>query len=56
MSEEALLASIELELRQKRALGCDRLLLVPGNYGADFLRARCDLEGNSSLLCAHRAF
>ncbi len=53
MSEEALLASIELELRQKRALGCDRLLLVPGNYGADFLRARCDVPEASLIKCSN---
>ncbi len=38
MSEEALVDSIRMEIRQRRALGDDRLILAPGNYGTDFLR------------------
>ena len=38
MSEEALIDSIRLEIRQRRALGDARLILAPGNYGMDFLR------------------
>lgn len=38
MSEQALLDTLELEIRQAAALGARRLLLTPGNYGADFLR------------------
>ena len=38
MSEEALVDSIRLEIRQRRALGETRLVLAPGNYGMDFLR------------------
>ena len=38
MSEEALLDSIRLEIRQRKALGDNRLILAPGNYGTDFLR------------------
>ena len=40
MSEEALIDSIRLEIRQRRALGETRLILAPGNYGLDFLRDR----------------
>ncbi len=36
MSEEAMLESIGLEIRQKYALGLRRLILAPGNYGSDF--------------------
>jgi len=38
MSERAIVDTIETELRQKRAEGSDRVVLTPGNYGADFLR------------------
>jgi len=38
MSEEALVDSIRLEIRQRKALGETRLILAPGNYGTDFLR------------------
>ena len=38
MSEEALVDSIRLEIRQSKALGDGRLILAPGNYGTDFLR------------------
>ena len=39
MSEQALVTTIELELKQAAA-NSSRLILTPGNYGADFLRAR----------------
>jgi len=38
MSEEALIDSIRLEIRQRKTLGETRLILAPGNYGTDFLR------------------
>ena len=38
MSEKALLDTIRVELRQRKAMGCDYVLLVPGNYGSDFIR------------------
>ncbi len=37
MSEQAVVDTIETELRQKRAEGAERIILTPGNYGADFL-------------------
>ncbi|MCD8105052.1 MAG: cobalt-precorrin-5B (C(1))-methyltransferase CbiD [Lachnospiraceae bacterium] len=38
MSEEALIASIRVEMKQKVALGEQYILITPGNYGADFIR------------------
>lgn len=38
MSEQALVDTIRVELRQRRALGEEWALLTPGNYGADYIR------------------
>ncbi len=40
MSEQALIDTIGVEIRQAAATGAKRLILTPGNYGADFLRAQ----------------
>ena len=37
MSEQALIDTIRLELKQRRINGADTVLLTPGNYGMDFL-------------------
>ena len=42
MSEQALLDTIHVELRQRRENGADYILLAPGNYGADYI---CDFIG-----------
>ena len=39
MSLQALSESMKIELRQQRALGSKRVILVPGNYGTDFLKS-----------------
>lgn len=38
MSEKALIDTIQLELRRKRAEGKEYALLTPGNYGADYIK------------------
>lgn len=38
MSEQALVDTIRVELKQRRADGADYVLLTPGNYGSDFIR------------------
>jgi len=43
MSSQALVDTIALELHQAAALGAKRVILTPGNYGADFIRAQ-DLD------------
>ncbi|MCD8098560.1 MAG: cobalt-precorrin-5B (C(1))-methyltransferase CbiD [Lachnospiraceae bacterium] len=48
MSEQALIETIRVEMRQKLANGMEYLLVVPGNYGIDFLSQYghgLDLEG-----------
>lgn len=56
MSEEALLASIRLEMQQKYADGERFLLVTPGNYGEDFIRrgelSRA-LDAEHSMKCSN---
>ena len=44
MSEQALVDTIRVELRQRRAGGADHVLLTPGNYGSDFIRDGLGLD------------
>lgn len=44
MSEKALVDTIRVELRQRRAGGADYALLTPGNYGSDFIRQQLGLD------------
>ena len=57
MSEQALVDTIHVELRQRRANGADYVLLTPGNYGADFIRAALEhcraLGFRGALLVGH---
>ena len=53
MSEGALVECIGLELRQKRALGCERLIVTPGNYGADFIRSLCGVRESELVKCSN---
>ena len=38
MSEQALVDTIRVELRQRRESGAEYVLLTPGNYGSDFIQ------------------
>lgn len=54
MSEEALIASIRLEMQQKYANGERILLITPGNYGADFIRSGMgELDAENSMKCSN---
>ena len=53
MSEDALIDSIVLEARQRRALGDMRLVLTPGNYGADFLKERYGIADERIVKCSN---
>lgn len=54
MSEEALIASIRLEMQQKYANGERILLITPGNYGADFIRSGMGgLDAEHSMKCSN---
>ena len=53
MSEDALIASIELELRMLAARGVRDVLIVPGNYGRDFARDRLGLDADDAVSCSN---
>lgn len=53
MSEEALVASIRLDLQVHAAAGVQDLLVCPGNYGADFSRDVLGLDLSSSVQCSN---
>lgn len=44
MSEEAIRATIQLELKQKRISGIETIVLVPGNYGQKFCMEYLDIK------------
>ena len=53
MSEEALVESIRVEMRQKVASGETYLLVTPGNYGEAFLREHMTLPFSESVKCSN---
>ena len=48
MSEQALIDTIRVELRQKRTQG-DYVLLTPGNYGSDFIRDSLGIDPKTAV-------
>ena len=53
MSEQALVDTIRVELRQRRETGADYVLLTPGNYGADYIRACIGLDPEQRFLTSN---
>ena len=53
MSEAALLDTIEVEMRQAAAVGRQKILLTPGNYGMDFLRDSLKIDPYKSVKCSN---
>lgn len=53
MSEDALISSIELEMKMLRARGVEDLLMVPGNYGRDFACGQLDLDLSRAVQCSN---
>ena len=44
MSEKALVDTIRVELRQRKASGAEYVLLTPGNYGSEFIKNELGLD------------
>ena len=53
MSEKALIQSIQVEMRQHFSQGEEYLIVTPGNYGADYLRAHMDLPFEKNMKCSN---
>ena len=53
MSEQALLDTIRVELRQRRESGADYVLLTPGNYGADYIRDAIGINPETAVLTSN---
>lgn len=53
MSESALIDSIALEIKVKKANGQEILILTPGNYGADFLNETFHIDINKAVKCSN---
>ncbi len=53
MSEQAILDTIKVELRQKREEGCRIAFISPGNYGLDFMRERYGMDLDRSVKCSN---
>lgn len=53
MSSQALLDTIRVELRQKRAEGKQAVAVSPGNYGLDFMKRTYDFDLEKSVKCSN---
>ena len=53
MSSQAILDTIRVELRQKRAEGCSVAFISPGNYGLDFMRETYGVDLDRSVKCSN---
>lgn len=53
MSEQAILDTIKVELRQKRAEGAETAFVSPGNYGLDFMRETYGMNLDRSVKCSN---
>ena len=53
MSEQAILDTIRVELRQKRAEGCSTAFVSPGNYGLDFMKENYGMDLDRSVKCSN---
>lgn len=53
MSEEALIATIRLEIHMKAVAGMKRVILVPGNYGEAFIQETLGLDLKNGVICSN---
>ena len=53
MSEQALVDSIRVELRQRKANGAEYVLLTPGNYGSDYIQKEIGIDPKTAVLTSN---
>lgn len=53
MSNQAILDTIKVELRQKKAMGLKDIVMSPGNYGMDFMRDNYAYNLDKSVKCSN---
>jgi cobalt-precorrin-5B (C1)-methyltransferase len=53
MSSQALLSTIEVELKQRRAEGYSYVAVSPGNYGLDFMKQTYGYDLDRSVKCSN---
>ena len=53
MSEQALVDTIHVELRQRRESGADYVLLAPGNYGADYIKDAMGINPATAVMTSN---
>lgn len=53
MSEQALVDTIRVELRQKKAMGAQYVLLTPGNYGSDYIKNELGVDAKIAVLTSN---
>lgn len=53
MSEDALVDTIKVEMNVQAAQGNERLIVVPGNYGEDFLRDQLHIDQFPLVKCSN---
>lgn len=53
MSEQAILGTIKVELRQQKAEGCSIAFISPGNYGLDFMKETYGTDLDRSVKCSN---
>lgn len=53
MSEQALVDTIRVELKQQRENGVEYVLLTPGNYGAEYIKNNINADLNKAVLTSN---
>ena len=53
MSEQALVDTIHVELRQRRESGADYVLLAPGNYGVDYIKGAMGIDPATAVMTSN---